>query len=421
MIRFSHGVATSVGRVRRVNEDSYLAVPPIYAVADGMGGHGSGDVASRLAIEALARCVELRPLFTEAVLHALEEANQVIVSRAEPPSRMGTTVTGLAGLETAGGDHLMVFNVGDSRVYRLAADRIVQVTVDHSEVQELVLAGVLSREQARTHPRRNVVTRALGAAPTVHSDHWLLPAVDGVRFLICSDGLTGELPDEVILPLLTVGSPQQAAEALVAAANDAGGRDNITAVVVDIVGDGRSADEIPTLTDQQSAWPGSPAAAGGPSGRSGQDGPSTWGGQDRPAGWDGAAGPTGPTGPAWPGAPGGYPAGPGAPAGPGWQGAPGGQPAGPGAPAGPGRSAPGRHSAGPGGPAGPSWHPAPGGQPTGPGVPAGPGWAGPSGGYGGPATAGQGPPEDVGLQGLGLIGPDNDRFDHFDHFGREDR
>ena len=144
MIRFSHGVATSVGRVRRVNEDSYLAVPPIYAVADGMGGHGSGDVASRLAIEALARCVELRPLFTEAVLHALEEANLVIVSRAEPPNRMGTTVTGLAGLETTGGDHLMVFNVGDSRVYRLAADRIVQLTVDHSEVQELVLAGVLT-------------------------------------------------------------------------------------------------------------------------------------------------------------------------------------------------------------------------------------------------------------------------------------
>ena len=250
MIRFSHGVATSVGRVRRVNEDSYLAVPPIYAVADGMGGHGSGDVASRLAIEALARCVELRPLFTEAVLHALEEANQVIVSRAEPPSRMGTTVTGVAGLETTGGDHLMVFNVGDSRVYRLAADRIVQVTVDHSEVQELVLAGVLSREQARTHPRRNVVTRALGAAPSLQSDHWLLPAVGGDRFLICSDGLTGELPDEVILPLLTVGGPQQAAEALVAAANDAGGRDNITAMVVDILGDIRSADETPTLTDQ---------------------------------------------------------------------------------------------------------------------------------------------------------------------------
>jgi PPM family protein phosphatase len=307
MIRFSHGVATSVGRVRRVNEDSYLAVPPIYAVADGMGGHGSGDVASRLAIEALARCVELRPLFTEAVLHALEEANQVIVSRAEPPSRMGTTVTGLAGLETAGSDHLMVFNVGDSRVYRLAADRIVQVTVDHSEVQELVLAGVLSREQARTHPRRNVVTRALGAAPSLQSDHWLLPAVRGDRFLICSDGLTGELPDAVILPLLTVGGPQQAAEALVAAANDAGGRDNITAMVVDILGDVQSADETPTLTDQPAIWPGRPVA------------PADWGGParpGRPAGWDGQGGPAWPAGPAWPGGPGGQSAGPGRPVGP---------------------------------------------------------------------------------------------------------
>jgi PPM family protein phosphatase len=263
MIRFSHGVATSVGRVRRVNEDSYLAVPPIYAVADGMGGHGSGDVASRLAVEALARCVELRPLFTEAVLHALEEANQVIVSRAEPPSRMGTTVAGLAGLEAAGGDQLMVFNVGDSRVYRLAADRIVQLTVDHSEVQELVTAGVLTREQARTHPRRNIVTRALGSAPTVHADHWLLPAGGGDRFLICSDGLSGELPDEVILPLLAVGDPRQAAEALVAAANDAGGRDNVTAVVVDIARDAGPADETVPLRVQSAARPGPPGGNAG--------------------------------------------------------------------------------------------------------------------------------------------------------------
>src|SRR3984957_9045614 len=161
MIRFSHGVATSVGRVRRVNEDSYLAVPPIYAVADGMGGHGSGDVASRLAVEGLARSVMLRPLFTEAVLHALEEANRVIIEH-EGPNRMGTTVTGLAGLETMGGDRLMIFNVGDSRVYRLAGERVEQLTVDHSEVQQLVLAGGLTREQGRTHPRRNVVTRAPG-------------------------------------------------------------------------------------------------------------------------------------------------------------------------------------------------------------------------------------------------------------------
>jgi PPM family protein phosphatase len=281
MIRFSHGVATSVGRVRRVNEDSYLAVPPIYAVADGMGGHGSGDVASRLAVEALARCVELRPLFTEAVLHALGEANQVIVSRAEPPSRMGTTVAGLAGLEAAGGDQLMVFNVGDSRVYRLAADRIVQLTVDHSEVQELVAAGVLTRDQARIHPRRNIVTRALGSAPTVHSDHWLLPAGGGDRFLICSDGLSGELPDEVILPLLAVGDPRQAAEALVAAANDAGGRDNVTALVVDIARDAGAADETVPLRQQSPAGQGPP---GGHPGRGGPAGPGLpGGGHDGPS------------------------------------------------------------------------------------------------------------------------------------------
>lgn len=233
MIRFSFGAATSVGRVRRVNEDSYLAVPPIFVVADGMGGHGSGDLASRIAIEEMSVCVALRPLFAEAVLTALENANRQIIER-DAANRMGTTATGLAALETGGGDHLMVFNIGDSRVYRLRGDRLEQLTVDHSEVQEMILAGVITREQARTHPRRNVVTRALGSDVGQFPDHWLLPAIRSDRYLICSDGLFGELPDEVILPLLAVGGPQQAAGALVAAANDAGGRDNVTAVVVDI-------------------------------------------------------------------------------------------------------------------------------------------------------------------------------------------
>ncbi len=257
MIRFSHGVATSAGRVRRVNEDSSLTLPPLYAGADGMGGHGSGDVASRLAVQALGRCAGLRPLFVEAVLAALEEANRIIIAGDEA-NRMGTTVTGLAGLETAGGDHLMVFNVGDSRVYRLAADHVEQLTVDHSEVQELVLAGLITRQQARSHPRRNVVTRALGSAHVLHADHWLLPVIGGDRFLLCSDGLFGELPDEVILPLLAVGAPQHAAEALVAAANDAGGRDNVTAVVVDI--DSSAGTERP----RGPAGFGRPSGSGGP-------------------------------------------------------------------------------------------------------------------------------------------------------------
>lgn len=242
MIGFSHGAATSIGRVRRVNEDSFLVAPPLFAVADGMGGHGSGDLASTLAVQVLARYAGLRPLFTEAVLAALEEANRAIIDQ-DVPTRMGTTVTGLAGLETAGGDHLMVFNVGDSRVYRLAGESLEQLTVDHSEVQELVLAGVITREQARTHPRRNIVTRALGSDSVLLADHWLIPAADGHRFLLCSDGLYTELPDELIVPLLSVGPPQQAAEALVLAANDAGGHDNVTAIIVDIASEGDGAAE----------------------------------------------------------------------------------------------------------------------------------------------------------------------------------
>jgi PPM family protein phosphatase len=246
VIGFRHGAATSTGRVRRVNEDSYLTAPPIYAVADGMGGHGSGDLVSALAVQVLARCAALHPLFLQAVLAALEEANQVIIER-EAGNPMGTTVTGLVGLGTAGADHLMVFNVGDSRVYRLAADGIEQLTVDHSEVQELLLDGMITREQARIHPRRNIVTRALlGTDPVLLADHWLLPAVGGDRFLLCSDGLFGELPDEAILPLLSSGTPQQAAEALVMAADDVGGHDNITAVIVDIESDDDDADGTTT-------------------------------------------------------------------------------------------------------------------------------------------------------------------------------
>jgi serine/threonine protein phosphatase PrpC len=249
MIRFTHGAATFVGRVRRVNEDSYLALPPVYAVADGMGGHDAGDVASALAIEALIACARSRPLSAEAVLAALDDANRAIIARDEP-NGMGTTLTGLAALEAAGGDRLMVFNVGDSRVYRLGGGRFDQVTVDHSEVQELVLAGVLTREQARTHPRRNVVTRALGSDPVLRADHWLLPAVGGDRYLLCSDGLYSELSDEAIARLLAAGDAQQAAAALVTAANDAGGHDNITAVVVVVDVDVDVDDDVDDAADR---------------------------------------------------------------------------------------------------------------------------------------------------------------------------
>jgi len=247
VIGFRHGVATSVGRVRQVNEDSYLAQPPLYAIADGMGGHGAGDLASALAIETLTGCARLGVLSVPDVLATLDAANQTI-ARHEPAG-MGTTVTGLASLETAGGDHLMVFNVGDSRVYRVVGGRLDQVTVDHSEVQELVLAGRITPEQARTHPRRNVITRALGSDRALRVDHWLLPALAGDRYLLCSDGLFSELAEDQILPLLTGGDPQRAATALVDAANDAGGHDNITVIVVDIDGDDEQAADDDRVAD----------------------------------------------------------------------------------------------------------------------------------------------------------------------------
>jgi PPM family protein phosphatase len=235
MTRFFHGAATSTGRVRRVNEDSYLVLPPLFAVADGMGGHDAGEVASAVAVDVLARCARGGSLSVDAVLAALDDANRAVIGRDEA-HRMGTTITGLASLVTPAGSQLMVFNVGDSRVYRLAGDQFGQLTVDHSEVQELVLAGAITPEQARTHPRRNIVTRALGSDFVVRPDHWLLPPLAGDRYLVCSDGLTGELTDEEILPLLLAGDPQQAAGALVAAADEAGGHDNTTVIVVDVIG-----------------------------------------------------------------------------------------------------------------------------------------------------------------------------------------
>ena len=270
MTRFWHGAATSPGMVRRVNEDSYLAIPPLFAVADGMGGHGAGDLASRLAVDTLTAAGRQRPLSPEGVLAALDGANRAIVTY-EGARGMGTTITGLALLETSGGDHLMVFNVGDSRVYRLSGGQLEQVTVDHSEVQELVKAGVITRDQARIHPRRNIVTRALGTMPASRPDYWLLPAVAGDRYLICSDGLYTEVPDEHIQSLLSAGSPQSAADSLVAAAEVAGGHDNVTVIVIDVVGfgdidagtlDGQTSVDEMTLPRDDVSWDEHPGSDG---------------------------------------------------------------------------------------------------------------------------------------------------------------
>jgi protein phosphatase len=240
MLSVAAGGATHVGQVRAVNEDSLLAVANLFAVADGMGGHAAGDVASKLAIQRLSSLAEHLELSPEDIVAALADANQAILDSAAAHQErfgMGTTISGLAVVRVAGSDHWIVFNIGDSRVYRYAEGLLSQVTVDHSEVEELVAAGEMSHDEARQHPRRNVVTRSLGTDPAPIPDVWVFPPTPGERFLICSDGLTVELTAADIAAVLSSEvDPEQAALTLVTKAVEAGGRDNVTVVIVDVPG-----------------------------------------------------------------------------------------------------------------------------------------------------------------------------------------
>lgn len=240
MLQVVSGHRSDVGRVRRLNEDAVLAGARIWAVADGMGGHAAGDVASRLVIEELGLLDASGPLRPADLVRCIGGANDRIVRHgAEHPKAtgLGTTVTGLALVSVGGADHWAVFNVGDSRVYRVMDGQLSRATIDHSETEELVLEGVITPEQARTHHARNVVTRSLGMPAAPEVDVWVLPQTPGERFLICSDGLTGELDDGAISAIVDdhpAAGP--AADALVTAAVRHGGRDNVSVVVVNVEG-----------------------------------------------------------------------------------------------------------------------------------------------------------------------------------------
>jgi protein phosphatase len=240
-----HAAVTATGGVRRTNEDAVLVSPPVFAVADGMGGHAAGEVASALALEPLAALARMPDPKPEMVLNAIEAANEAILARGDerPQQRgMGTTLTGLCLGAMGGTPHWYVFNVGDSRVYRFAGNRLSQVTVDHSEVAELVAAGRIDAEQARLYPRRNVLTRSLGSDPAPTADMWVLPADPDETFLLCSDGLTLEVDDAHIGDVLARNmSPADTADALVSMALAAGGRDNVSVVVVRLLPVDRSA------------------------------------------------------------------------------------------------------------------------------------------------------------------------------------
>ncbi len=232
------GSASHVGRVRTVNEDRLLESVALFAVADGMGGHAGGEVAAGLAIEVLQRRFAADPT-ARGLMEAVRAANRVVFDRSLEDSEvrgMGTTLAAAALVPTEDGDRLVVVNVGDSRVYRYRDGQLEQMTTDHSVAEELVARGELSEAEAAVHPQRHILTRALGVAPEVDVDAWELAPAEGERFLLCSDGLTNEVGQGQIATVLAeVPDPQAVADRLVAMANQHGGSDNVTVVVVDVL------------------------------------------------------------------------------------------------------------------------------------------------------------------------------------------
>ncbi len=237
-LRLTVGTHTDAGRRRAVNEDSLLARNPVFVVADGMGGHDAGDRASAAVVGAFAPLVG-RTVSADEVAATVQAAHTAVAELAATTARgAGSTLTGVIAVEHDGQLRWLVVNVGDSRVYRLLNDRLEQLTVDHSVAQELVDAGELAREDMSRFSGRNVITRAMGEERSP-ADFWLLPVITGERLLVCSDGLSSEVSDEALRAGLTLGgTAEQTAQALVAQALAAGGRDNITVIVIDVVAGG---------------------------------------------------------------------------------------------------------------------------------------------------------------------------------------
>lgn len=231
------GARSDVGCVRPHNEDSYLVQSPLFCVCDGMGGHAAGEVASSIAVETIAKTA---PQSADAarLAAAVEAANAAVIEAAlnglGKPG-MGCTAT-CAYIEN---DTLAIAHVGDSRAYLLHDGTLIRVTRDHSYVEELVDAGEITADEARVHPNRSVITRALGSDPAMYADHFTLHIEEGDRLILCSDGLSSMIPDSDIENIATQSSTAQiCVDNLVDAALAAGGHDNVTVVVVDLVDDG---------------------------------------------------------------------------------------------------------------------------------------------------------------------------------------
>jgi PPM family protein phosphatase len=246
----AYAVASDTGRRRRRNEDNYVVAPPLFAVADGMGGAQAGEVASRLAASALEGEDSDGRQGIERIDALIQEANRRIYDRASTDpaaSGMGTTMTVALVEEMT----VAIGHVGDSRAYLVRGEQMEQLTDDHSLVNELLKSGRLSEEEAHVHPQRSVITRAVGTDPDVDVDGFTIEAEEGDVFLLCSDGLTDMVSDEQILELVHTHRDEldKAVRALVSAANRGGGEDNITAVAF------RISDEAPVSSEDTVAMP----------------------------------------------------------------------------------------------------------------------------------------------------------------------
>ena len=244
--RLRWGGATDVGRVRSNNQDQFVARDDVglWAVADGMGGHRGGEVASEIACDTVARSFDRHTI--EGLVEAIEQANSAVyqAGSGDPDlTGMGTTIVALAVVDHDDDELLAIANVGDSRGYRYSEGELDQLTTDHSLVADLVREGSLSPDEAAVHPQRNILTRVLGVYDEVPVDAFAVEPRHGDRYLLCSDGLFNEVPEEGIATVLRrLPDPADAAEELVRLAREGGGRDNITVVVVDVIDDGGRAE-----------------------------------------------------------------------------------------------------------------------------------------------------------------------------------
>ena len=239
-MKLKWGATTDVGMVRQQNEDAYHAEENLYIVADGMGGHNAGEVASALAVSTVRSGARMGIRTAEQFRELVQQANTAIYTASlddSTQSGMGTTLTA-AAVVPGEEPRILIANVGDSRTYLFRSGALTRLSVDHSYVQELVNEGIITPEEARVHPRRNIVTRAMGIDRSVQVDVFSHLVRTGDRLVLCSDGLVDEVADVDIVRVLTEHTdPQETAEVLVMVANSNGGRDNTTVIVLDILDD----------------------------------------------------------------------------------------------------------------------------------------------------------------------------------------